>query len=84
MLQSNRDIEKLSLISHGFNCDALYTMTEHLLENNKLRVLDLTSNRIGFKGCEALSKYLQGEYCGLESLILNSNRTGHYGAKAIA
>lgn len=84
MLQSNRSIEKLSLQKHAFNCDAIYTITEHLLENNKLRVLDLTANKISFKGCEALGKYLCGEYCILESLILASNRTGHYGAKAIA
>lgn len=38
---------------------------------------------MSFKGCEALAKYLCGEYCVLESLILASNRTGHYGAKAI-
>ncbi len=55
-----------------------------MLENNKLRVLDLTANRISFKGCESIAKYLCGEYCVLESLILTSNRTGHYGAKAIA
>ena len=84
MLQSNRSIEKLSLQKHAFNCDAIDTITEHLLENNKLRVLDLTANKISFKGCEALAKYLCGEYCVLESLILASNRTGHYGAKAIA
>jgi hypothetical protein len=66
------------------NCDAIYTMTEHMLENNKLRVLDLTANKISFKGCEALAKYLMGDYCVLISLILASNRTGHYGAKAIA
>ena len=44
----------------------------------------MTANKISFKGCEALAKYLCGEYCVLESLILASNRTGHYGAKAIA
>jgi len=84
MLQSNRGIEKLSLQKHQLNCDAIYTITENILENNRLRVLDLTANRIGFKGCAALSKYLIGEYCALESLILASNRTGHYGAKSIA
>jgi len=84
MLQSNRGIEKLSLKKHAFTCEAIYIITEHLLENNKLRVLDLSSNRIAFKGCEAIAKYLCGEYCVLESLILASNRTGHYGAKAIA
>jgi len=84
MLQSNRSIEKLSIKKHMFTCDAIYTITEHLLENNRLRVLDLTANKISFKGCEALAKYLCGEYCVLESLILTSNRTGHYGAKAIS
>ncbi|EAS05339.1 hypothetical protein TTHERM_00695730 (macronuclear) [Tetrahymena thermophila SB210] len=84
MLQSNRSVEKLSLQKHAFNCEAIYTITEHLLENNKLRVLDLTANKISFKGCEALAKYLCSEYCALESLILASNRTGHYGAKVIA
>ena len=84
MLQSNRSLEKLSLKKHLLNCDGIYTMTEHLLENNRLRVLDLTANRISVKGCEALGKYLIGEYCVLNSLILASNRTGHYGAKAIA
>lgn len=52
-----------------------------MLENNRLRVLDLTANKISFKGCESLAKYLCGEYCVLESLILARNRTGHYGAK---
>ncbi|EGR33186.1 hypothetical protein IMG5_060000 [Ichthyophthirius multifiliis] len=84
MLQSNRSLEKLSLQKHNFTCEAIYIMTEHLLENNKLRVLDLTANKISFKGCEAIAKYLLSEYCVLESLILKSNRTGHYGAKAIA
>jgi len=49
-----------------------------------LRVLDLTANKISFTGCEALAKYLCGDQCVLESLILASNRTGHYGAKVIA
>ena len=84
MLQSNRSIEKLSLQKHAFNCDAIDTITEHLLESNKLRVLNLTANKISFKGCEALAKYLCGEYCVLESFILASNKTGHYGSKAIA
>lgn len=84
MFHSNRSLQKVSLQKHNFNCDAIYILSEHLLENNKLRVLDLTANRISFKGCEAIAKYLCGEYCVLESLILTSNRTGHYGAKAIA
>lgn len=85
MLQSNKTLEKLSLKKHSFTCDAIYIITEHLLENNKLRVLDLSANKISFKGCEAIAKYLKGEeFCALESLILSSNRLGHYGAKAIA
>jgi len=74
----------LSLKKHDFNCEAIFTITEHLLENNTLRVLDLTANKINFKGCESLAKFLCGEYCVLESLILASNCTGHYGAKMIA
>lgn len=84
MLEVNRGLEKLSLAKHAFTCPAIYTITEHLLRNDKLRVLDLTANRISFKGCEALKKYLTQENCRLESLILASNRTGHFGAKAIS
>ena len=83
-LQSNKSLEKLSLKKHAFTCEAIYIITEHLLENNRLRVLDLSANKIAFKGCEAIAKYLKGEFCALESLILSSNRLGHYGAKAIA
>ena len=66
MLQNNRSIKKLSLRKHGFTDDSIYTITEHLLENNVLQVLDLTANKISFKGCQALAKYLsQGENCVL-------------------
>lgn len=74
----------MNLAKHALVCDAIYTITEHLLENNTLRVLDLTANKIAFKGCEALAKYLSGDRCALESLILASNRTAHFGAKAIS
>ena len=37
MLQSNRGLEKLSLQKHKFTDEAIYVLTEHLLENNKLR-----------------------------------------------
>ena len=84
MLEANKSIQKLSIKKHNFTCEAIYTITEKLLLNNRLKVLDLSANKIAFKGCEALKKYLMGEYCSLESLILASNRTGHYGAKAIA
>jgi Ran GTPase-activating protein (RanGAP) involved in mRNA processing and transport len=69
MLQSNRGIEKLSLRKHKFTDDAIYILTEHLLENNKLRVLDLSGNLISFRGCEAIAKYLCGEYCVLVFII---------------
>lgn len=59
-------------------------MTEHLLDNNRLRILDLSCNKINFKGCEAIGKFLYGANCVLESLNLANNRTGHHGAKAIA
>lgn len=84
MLQNNKGLQKLSLRKHELNCDALYIMTEHMLENNRLRVLDLSANRIAFQGCEALGKFLISDYCNLESLILANNRTGVYGAKALA
>lgn len=84
MLQINRGIERLSLRKHEFTCPAIYTIVDHLLDNNKLKFLDLGCNKISFQGCQELAKYLTGKYCALESLILASNRTGHYGAKAIA
>ena len=83
MLQNNRGLQKLSLKKHELDCDALYVITEHLLENNRLRVLDMSANKIAVKGCEALGKYLISEDCALESLILANNRTGIHGAKAI-
>lgn len=57
---------------------------EHLLENNTLKVLDLNSNEISFKGCEAIAKYLKSSNCSLESLHLSNNKCSDYGAKAIA
>jgi len=84
MLQTNKGITKLSLRKHDLNCDGIYVITEHLLDNKKLRVLDFSANKISFKGCEAIGKYLIGENCMLESLNLSSNKTGHYGAKAMA
>lgn len=54
------------------------------MENNNLRVLDLNSNEISFKGCQAICKFLKGENCRLESLHLATNKCSDYGAKAIA
>lgn len=84
MLQTNRGLEKLSLRKHALNSEGLYTITEHMLDNNKLRVLDLSCNKLTYKGCEHLGKFLLSENCVLESLNLANNRTGHYGAKAMA
>jgi len=84
MLQTNRGLEKLSLRKHALNSEGLYTITEHLLDNNKLRVLDLSCNKLTYKGCEHLGKFMLSDNCVLESLNLANNRTGHYGAKAMA
>lgn len=50
MLQVNRGLEKLSLRKNQLTCDAIYTIKQLCLENNRLRVLDLAANRIAFKG----------------------------------
>ena len=84
MFQNNVGLRKLSLQKHKLRDDGIYIMMEHLLENNTLRVLDLNSNEISFKGCEAIAKYLKGENCTLESLHLANNKCADYGAKAIA
>jgi len=47
-------------------------------------VLDLSCNKLNFKGCEHIGKFLLGENCVLESLNLANNRTGVHGAKAMA
>jgi Ran GTPase-activating protein (RanGAP) involved in mRNA processing and transport len=64
--------------------DGLYIIMEHLLENTTLKVLDLNSNEISFRGCEAIAKYLKSDNCSLESLHLANNKCSDYGAKAIA
>lgn len=84
MLQNNLGIQKLSMQKHQLRCAGTFTVMEHLLENNTLRVLDLTANEIRFQGCEAIAKYLKSDTCTLESLHLGTNECGNYGAKAIA
>lgn len=84
MLQVNRGLEKLSLRKNQLNCDAIYTIKQLCLENNRLRVLDLAANKIAFKGAEAIHDILTSKFCVLEALNLSSNRLGHYGAKAIS
>ena len=84
MLQVNRGLEKLSIRKNQLNCDAIYTIKQLALENNRLRVLDLAGNKVAFKGAEAIHDLLTSKFCVLEALNLSSNRLGHYGAKAIA
>lgn len=48
MLQNNLGIQKLSMKKHKMKCSGIYTITEHLLENNTLRVLDINANEIAF------------------------------------
>ena len=84
MFQNNVGLQKLSIRKHKLRDDGIYIIMEHLLENNTLKVLDLNSNEISFKGCEAIAKYMKGENCSLESLHLANNKCSDYGAKAIA
>jgi hypothetical protein len=65
MLQVNRGLEKLSLRKNLLNCDAIYTIKQLCLENNRLRVLDLSVNKIAFKGAEAIHDILSSKFCVL-------------------
>jgi Ran GTPase-activating protein (RanGAP) involved in mRNA processing and transport len=84
MLANNLGLQKLSLRKHKLRCDGVYTIMEHLLENNKLKVLDLSANEIGVEGCAAIAKYLRQEGCVLEGLQLANNKAGDLGAKNLA
>lgn len=84
MFQNNVGLQKISMRKHQLRDDGIYILCEHLLENNTLKVLDLNSNEIAFRGCEAIAKYLKSDNCSLESLHLSSNKCSDYGAKAIA
>lgn len=84
MLAKNIGLQKLSLKKQKLRCDGIYVISEHLLENMTLRVLDLGANEISFKGCEALAKLLKSENCVLESLHLSNNKASDFGAKAIS
>lgn len=83
MLANNVGLQKLSLRKYKLRCDGIYTIMEHLLENNKLKVLDLSANEIAVEGCAAIGKYLKQEGCVLESLILANNKARDLGAKTI-
>jgi len=84
MLANNIGLKKLSLKKYKLRCDGIYTIMEHLLENNKLKVLDLSANEISVEGCAAIAKLLKQEGCVLEGLQLANNKAGDLGAKAIA
>jgi hypothetical protein len=43
-------LQKISMGKHQLRDDVLYKIIEHLLENNKLKVLDLSANETLFKG----------------------------------
>lgn len=77
-------LQKLSIQKHKLRCDGVYIIMEHLLENTNLKVLDLNSNEIAFKGCEAIAKYLKSPNCSLESLHMANNKVSDYGAKALS
>ncbi len=86
MLQSKYcQIEKLSLRQFALTDDGLSIICEHLItkEETKLRVLDLGANQVTFKGCLALANVLKAKNCILESLVLDHNRVGYFGARAL-
>lgn len=84
MLQQNRSIQKMSLRKHKLRCSGIYTITEHMLENFTLRVLDLSCNEISPSGAKALAKVLKQGHCAIESLLLSCNKLGDLGAQEIA
>lgn len=87
MLQSKYcPIQKLSLRKNNLNDENLFVICDHLVlkDESKLRVLDIGANKITYKGCQSLVNVLKAKNCVLESLIMNNNRTGYFGARAIS
>ena len=84
MLSINTSLKKLSLRKMKLRCDGIFTLTNHLMENNKLRVLDLSCNEISVDGASYLSKFLRSEDCRLESLIMAVNKIVDLGGKYMA
>ena len=84
MLSINTNLKKLSLRKMKLRCDGIFTLTNHLVENSRLRVLDLSCNEISADGANYLSKYLKLDNCRLESLILGVNKIVNLGGKYIA
>lgn len=83
VLKANKKLEKLSLKQVGLKDESVAIILKELQENSTLRVLDLSGNRISYKGCEHLMYYLKYPSCILQSLILNNNSIGDYSAKFI-
>jgi Ran GTPase-activating protein (RanGAP) involved in mRNA processing and transport len=84
MLSINSSLKKLSLRKMRLRCDGIYTLTNHLIENNKLRILDLSCNEISSDGAQYISRFLKNEECKLESLILAVNKIVDLGGKYMA
>lgn len=84
MLSINTNLKKLSLRKMRLRCDGIFTLSNHLVENNKLRVLDLSCNEISADGAGHLAKYLKSEGCRLESLIMAVNKIMNLGGKYMA
>ena len=84
MLSINTNLKKLSLRKMRLRCDGIFTLTNHLVENNKLRVLDLSCNEISADGANHISNFLKNPECKLVSLIMSVNKIVDLGGKYIA
>lgn len=84
MLSINTNLKKLSLRKMRLRCDGVFTLTNHLVENNRLRVLDLSCNEISSDGALYISRFLSNEECKLESLIMAVNKIVNLGGKYMA
>ena len=84
MISINQGLQKLSLRGFRLRCDGIYTLSLHLLENKRLKVLELSCNQIGPDGAQSLATYIKASDCVLESLFLKANKLGDLGAKAMA
>lgn len=84
MIKTNEHLVRLSLRKNQINDDGMKTLCANLRFNKKLKVLDLAANKITYRGCIELANFLKDVDCVLESLIMNNNRTGYFGARAMA
>lgn len=84
MIANNIGLHKLSLRKYKLRCDGTYTIMKQLMENSKLKVLDLGANEISVEGCTAIANFLKQEGCVLEGLQLPNNKAKDIGAKVIS